>query len=85
MIKFIFTKLDLSMKVLLLTVATLALATTAYALKDGDCEVCIGVLKKFKDSLAKEEQTNKESIEYRFKEYCKDLKLKENRFVSLIF
>lgn len=68
----------------MVSMAFLALAMnfdlSSAAIKAGDCEVCISVLTKFKESLFKEEQTNKESIEARFKDFCKDLKLKENRF-----
>ena len=64
----------------ILVAAVAVLASSASALKEGDCEVCISVLTKFKETLEKAEQTNKESIEFRFKEYCKGLKLKENRF-----
>jgi len=32
------------------------------------------------DTLSKDEKSNKDAIEKQFKKYCKDLKLKENRF-----
>lgn len=60
----------------------LALASYTYALKEGDCEVCISVLKRFRETLAKDETSDPKKIEAAFKNYCKDLKLKENRFVS---
>lgn len=68
------------MRELVLIILAFGLASVSAGLKAGDCEVCISVLTKFKDTLEKAEQTNKESIEFRFKEYCKNLKLKENRF-----
>lgn len=66
-----------------LTLLSLPLATLA--LKEGDCEVCVSVLNRFRETLDKEEATKPEKIEKKFKEYCKDLKLRENRFVSLDF
>merc|ERR1711992_318178 len=52
----------------------------SFALKGDDCEVCISVLSRFMDTLSKDEKSNKDAIEKQFKKYCKDLKLKENRF-----
>ena len=49
-------------------------------LKAGDCEVCISVLDRFKNSLNKDEISKPNVIENKFKEFCEDLKLKENRF-----
>lgn len=56
------------------------LVSACLALKPGDCEVCISVLSKFKDTLTSEMSSNPKQIESAFKEYCSDLKLKENRF-----
>jgi len=50
------------------------------ALKDGDCEVCISVMKRFQDVLPKEDASDPKKIETAFKSFCKELKLKENRF-----
>merc|ERR1719438_200442 len=50
------------------------------ALKEGDCEVCISVMKRFQDSLQKDEASDPKKIESAFKNFCADLKLKENRF-----
>merc|ERR1711944_97173 len=50
------------------------------ALKGDDCEVCISVLSRFMDTLSKDEKSDKNAIEKQFKKYCKDLKLKKNRF-----
>ena len=41
-------------------------------------------MNRFRDTLPKESQTDPKKIESAFKTYCKDLKLKENRFVSYI-
>ena len=44
--------------------------------------VCIGVLNKFRETLPKDSLSDPKKIESAFKVYCKDLKLRENRFVS---
>lgn len=50
------------------------------ALKGDDCEVCVSVLTRFSDTLSKDDKSNPKAIETQFKKYCKNLKLKENRF-----
>eukprot|EP00093_Oithona_nana_P012965 12965.XXX_356942_357645_1 [CDS] Oithona nana genome sequencing. len=66
---------------LLIFVSVISIATFAEALKEGDCEVCINVIEKFRNNfLPKEDSTNAEKINGHFKKFCKDLKLKENRF-----
>jgi len=52
------------------------------SLRPGDCEVCISVVDRFRQTLQKDEEGDKTKIETKFKDFCKDLKLKENRFVS---
>ena len=47
--------------------------------QEGDCEVCIAVLKRFMDTVPKEDSTKPDKIEAAFKKFCADLKLKENR------
>ena len=42
--------------------------------------MCISVLTRFSETLSKEEKSNSNAIEKQFKKYCKELKLKENRF-----
>ena len=42
--------------------------------------VCVSVLNRFMETLSKDDKSNKDAIEKQFKKYCKDLKLKENRF-----
>jgi len=42
--------------------------------------VCISVMKRFQDSLQKDEASDPKKIESAFKNFCADLKLKENRF-----
>ena len=46
--------------------------------------VCVSVLEKFRNNhLPKEDASTPDKINEHFKKFCKDLKLKENRFVSL--
>jgi len=68
------------MNLLLATVLLSVCAGPAISLKPGDCEVCISVLDKFRATLTKAEESDSGKIEKAFKKYCKDLKLKENRF-----
>ena len=42
--------------------------------------VCVSVLTRFSETLSKDDKSNKNAIEKQFKKYCKELKLKENRF-----
>ncbi|XP_040564774.1 mesencephalic astrocyte-derived neurotrophic factor homolog [Lepeophtheirus salmonis] len=51
-----------------------------FSLKEGECEVCIHVLDRFRASLSKEDATKPEIIEKEFKKFCSALKLRENRF-----
>jgi len=44
--------------------------------------VCIKVLDKFRNTLSEDTLKDHKAIEKKFKEYCTDLKNKENRFVS---
>ena len=48
-------------------------------MQEGDCEVCITVLKRFMETVPKEDSTKSDKIETAFKKFCGDLKLKENR------
>lgn len=52
----------------------------ASALKGDDCEVCISIITRFSETLSKDAKSNPKEIESEFKKFCKDLKLKENRF-----
>ncbi|XP_065166722.1 LOW QUALITY PROTEIN: mesencephalic astrocyte-derived neurotrophic factor homolog [Atheta coriaria] len=60
--------------VLLVSVASIS------ALKAGECEVCIKTLDKFAATLEESEKTDPKKIETAFKEFCKKVKDKENRF-----
>jgi len=68
------------MKVILATFLLAAYLGPSLALKKGECEVCISVLDKFRATLTKEQEKDPQKINEAFKKYCKDLKLKENRF-----
>lgn len=54
------------------------------ALKEGECEVCVGVLNKLVESLSSDEKSSAPKIEERFKELCLSLKKSENRFCYYI-
>ncbi|XP_067684370.1 mesencephalic astrocyte-derived neurotrophic factor-like [Haliotis asinina] len=56
------------------------ISTARAALKEGDCEVCIKVLNKFTKTLSDEDIKSTGTIETKFKKFCKDLHLKEERF-----
>jgi len=62
----------------------LSLSPLSYALREGQCEVCIGVINKLIGKLAPEEQQKPELIEERFREFCLDTKKAENRFCYYI-
>jgi len=76
----------MKIKACVMSIATLAIlllipSDVSAGLKEGDCEVCITVLKRFMDTvLPKEDSTKPDKIEAAFKNFCEDLKLKENRF-----
>ncbi|XP_075560210.1 mesencephalic astrocyte-derived neurotrophic factor [Dermacentor variabilis] len=56
------------------------LLVSGKTLKEGECEVCVGVLKKLHTRLEVEERTNEDSITAGFMELCKDVKGPEQRF-----
>lgn len=60
--------------------AVLFCAISVQALKEGECEVCIKVLDKFRNTLSDDILKDHKKIEKEFKYFCKDLKNKENRF-----
>lgn len=49
------------------------------ALKKDDCEVCITVMERFSESLSETERKTPKVIEDKFRDYCSDVKGKENR------
>lgn len=55
------------------------------ALKDGDCEVCVGFLERFYQSLKDNDvQFNSDTVELALLKACRDAKGKENRFCYYI-
>uniref|UniRef100_A0A023FXV4 Mesencephalic astrocyte-derived neurotrophic factor homolog n=1 Tax=Amblyomma parvum TaxID=251391 RepID=A0A023FXV4_AMBPA len=75
---------SVDMNVLLLTLSVCLqasfLAVSGKSLKEGECEVCAGVLKKLHERLEVEERTNEDSITAGFMELCKTAKGPEQRF-----
>merc|ERR1712010_426214 len=65
---------------LIVCLVVVSLVSLTHALKAGDCEVCISVLTKFSATLSKEDAKDMQKINKAFTVFCKDLKLKENRF-----
>ncbi|KAF7274359.1 mesencephalic astrocyte-derived neurotrophic factor [Rhynchophorus ferrugineus] len=53
---------------------------SVHGLKQGECEVCMKVLDKFRNTLSDNVLKDYKKIEREFKSYCKDLRNKENRF-----
>lgn len=54
------------------------------ALKEGQCEVCVKVLDRFVNSLDEDVKKNQEKVEQELKNFCKNLKNKEERFCYYI-
>jgi len=71
--------IEMSWKLCCLAFVALLLST-AVALKEGECEVCVKFLRKFSDTLSSDEKSSPPKIEKRFREACKPAKGKENRF-----
>ena len=67
----------------LLPVIFLTLHLTT-ALKEGECEVCVGVLNRLVNSLTSDEKSSAPKIEVKFQELCLNAKKAENRFCYYI-
>ncbi|XP_060534248.1 mesencephalic astrocyte-derived neurotrophic factor homolog [Cylas formicarius] len=52
----------------------------AQALKQGECEVCIKVLERFRNTLSDDVLKEPKKIEREFRSFCKGVKNKEERF-----
>merc|ERR1719384_808559 len=66
---------------MILSILLLAVFTSfVVSLKKGECEVCISVIDRFRQTLTKEQQGDPKAIEKEFVKFCKPLKTKENRF-----
>lgn len=61
---------------------TISCISSIYALKEGECEVCIATVNKFVDQLDEAVKKDPKKIEEDFRKFCKKSKGKENRFVS---
>jgi len=68
------------LRVLSLVVFLSAYNSPVHSLKKGDCEVCVSVLERFRETLSSDEMSKPPKIEEKFKKFCKALKTKENRF-----
>lgn len=68
------------MKYLSYLVFVAVFSSSAIALKEEDCEVCIKTVRKFSESLDDATKKDPKRIEDKFKDYCKVSKGKENRF-----
>ncbi|XP_054163149.1 mesencephalic astrocyte-derived neurotrophic factor homolog [Oppia nitens] len=53
-------------------------------LREGECEVCVGVINKLINRLDKNEKSDPLKIEKKFKELCLESKKSENRFCYYI-
>jgi len=60
-------------------VAFLYIVNVGNALKEGECEVCVSVMKKFSDELEDDVRKDHKKIETSFRKFCKGAKGKENR------
>ena len=68
--------------ILITTLLFTFLVKISDALKEGDCEVCIATVNKFVDTLDDDTKKDPKKIEISFRQFCKNSKGKENRFVS---
>ncbi|CAG7821993.1 unnamed protein product, partial [Allacma fusca] len=57
----------------------LSFISTSTSLKKDECEVCITVMTKFAETLSESERKDPKLIENKFRNYCADVKGKENR------
>jgi len=60
--------------------AFLVSVLSTQALKQGECEVCIKVLDRFRNNLSENVLKDHKKIENKFRDFCKNVKNKENRF-----
>jgi len=59
-------------------------AQISLSLREGQCEVCVGVINKLINRLENGEKGSPEIIEQKFKEFCLESKKAENRFCYYI-
>ncbi|XP_033123454.1 mesencephalic astrocyte-derived neurotrophic factor homolog [Anneissia japonica] len=67
-------------RTLLITVFFAVICKIQAKLQDGDCEVCISVVKQIDKQLTSEERKSQEKIEGVIRKICKKAKNRENRF-----
>ncbi|XP_053682611.1 mesencephalic astrocyte-derived neurotrophic factor homolog [Sabethes cyaneus] len=67
-------------RLILITSLLALLSKPTYALKNGDCEVCVKTVEHFAASLDETTKTDTKKIEDEFKKFCKTAKNKEQRF-----
>jgi len=70
----------MNMELQTLILVFLASVLSVQALKQGECEVCIKVLDRFRNTLSEDILKDYKKIEREFRGFCKNLKNKENRF-----
>jgi len=71
------------LSVLLVSFALVLLSVviqSTQALKRDDCEVCFSVIERFSETLSDTERKDPKKIEDKFRDWCKEIKGKENRF-----
>jgi len=57
----------------------LSFISTSTSLKKDECEVCVSVMNKFSETLSESARKDPKVIEEKFRDYCSDVKGKENR------
>ncbi|XP_057335213.1 mesencephalic astrocyte-derived neurotrophic factor homolog [Microplitis mediator] len=57
----------------------IGISLPAFALKEGECEVCVKTIDKFADTLTEDVKKDPKKIESEFKKFCKTTKGKEHR------
>lgn len=69
---------------LFVTVVLLIFSKSVYALKDGDCEVCVKTVEVFASKLDEVTKKDTKKIENEFRAFCKTASNKEQRFCYYI-
>lgn len=65
---------------LLIASSLIAVLPYTLSLREGECEVCLGVINKLSKSLANDEKSSPTKIDKKFREFCLNTKKAENRF-----
>lgn len=64
---------------LTLLAVLLSFISVSSSLKEGECEVCVSVMRKFAGTLTETEVKDPKVIENKFRNYCEEVKGKEHR------